>query len=366
MSREPFQSRGGIEVAVMGKGLPSLAERMQNERYELPPENPETDAFVQTLPRLIPFDSSMRSELDGSLWIGFDRQSQRPEDKGQIKRVLRWSHAEDIDSGIRMLKNHIAMAYGKDGESRGHVLTVVQQSNKILNRMQQSGITESELADLKNESAEALARSKFFTTYSPVKSRAATKTIAAVDKDILGRINPPRTRFMISKIREDLVRELFYADRIRGKNARRGVELVREREYERLCLETFKAETDELLQDRIGSGEFDDRVQFYLRRIHWVLSPRAIRVSPYSPLAAEIRFGLYATGNDQEVALLAGYVGDEEAATIQDAHEDFDSPSISAFRKKEILEDMSGKVAQVLEQSNIRLITPKSQMPKVA
>lgn len=341
-------------------------------------ENPAIAEQVETFRYLFPFDSRLKYSSEGDIWIlsyppivkslSEDMFADLPSSKKQRKFAQRrWSNAQDIEKAIRMA-NHVAEAYEKDeGEVSKNTLGVVDLVKDLSYEYQKPGITETELTERAQETANTLVATKYANARKPEKLKIKNMLLAAGQKDVLQRINPSRSRMIISNAWIDLSKELI-VNRIIGEKYRTMEwKLRQERDFERFCLEQTAARIDEIETIREGSPEFKRLLSELELFVYRYNSSDYVKAKPYSKVAAITRFLMFGNGQhaafddngnidrggtNPDLQLLAKYIGKEEAQLY------WGTPKFKELKPEEKivrLRTIASSIHQTLEEGDLNL-----------
>lgn len=352
----------GIEVTMYRLRLPHVRQRISEQWMEVRAENPELSAQFRALPPLLLYEDTVRVSPGGGVWATFIREDLKvvPEDKkpNTVYGVERVNRNVDIDTAARSL-GHVQESYEKRGAMTRYVINVIEEAQEISYELQQSGITDEDLKQMSDRAMSTFVNSKFATSKSPEKLKTITQTLKALSRDSRNHINPPRSRMIVAQLREPLVRMLFYGRTIRNKNERRRIGVLQEREMERAYMKFIQQRIDQMIGLSVGDGSFDRGLRNFLKFAHSHLSPHAILVRPYAPVAAEARFLLFANdreakGLDDKTAVerLTLYVGEERAEELS---KERTFKEIDADEKKARLLSISSMLQRVMDRSDERL-----------
>ncbi len=321
--------------------------------------------FFRKLPQFIPFVPNVRLGDGGRIVaaLEYDDTSisvddRKPDEVYLLEKILVY---QDVDTAVRGF-NHIKKRYAPQvGDYTIHVRNVTQALQDVSYALQEAGVTEQDIAGMSEEMAQEFINSKFANSHSPEVIDVMHQTFKALSKDIKGRVNTSRSRLMIAHLKPDLARLMFKGRRIHEKNAKTYLGIVQERAFELRNLQFAKEVLEHAASLTVGDGAFEREEMAILKRIYSALSPSVILVRPYAPLAAEIRFLLFA--NDRQakdeitdktaVDKLSEYVGTEKAENLarSKTYKEMDDP----MERKKRLKLITGNLERLMHMSEKRV-----------
>lgn len=373
----PEKIPNAIEREVLKRGR-GLQGRMNLEEVVYFNEAPAVAEQVEPFRNLFFFDDRLKCSPEGDVWIlsyppitkpvTEDMFPDLPPAKKPRKFVQRrWSNAEDIEKAIRMA-GHVADAYEKgQGEAAQNTLGVVDLVKNLSYGYQREGITDEGREELAQETADTLVATKYANARKPEKVKIKNMLLAAGQKDVLQRINPSRSRMIISNAWIDLSRELI-VNRIIGEKYRTMEwRLRQERDFERFCLEQTAARIDEIGMVREGSPESKRLLHELEVFVYRYNSSEYVKAKPYSKVAAISRFLMFGDGQqavfddngridrgelNDDLTLLAKYIGKEDAQLY------WGTPKFKGLKPNEKmtrLRTIAASIRQTLEEGDINL-----------
>ncbi len=367
--RPPQETGSRIETGIFKQRFPHIPKRIADQQRVIHEERPElSEAFRNLLP-FIPFDHTMRVTLPGDVLVTFLREDLKVPEQDRKPHTLylveRVNPFEDIDAAARGL-GYVSESYNaREGEVTRNTLNVIEEAQQISYELQRTGITDQELLNMSQVAQLVFVQSKFASSESYDKVRIIAQTIKALSRDARNRINTPRSRLIMAQIREPLTRMIFKGREIRNKNLRRRTEILQEREMEQMYMKFVEQHVEDIFALSVGDGAFDNGLRRFLELAHSYLSPRSILVKPYSPVAAEARFLLFADdrerlGPDGRIAVerLSSYVGEGRASEIAVEKPFFE---LDSFEKKARLLSIASMLQVARQSSDISLNTSKDE-----
>lgn len=359
----------GLAVSIHRAHLPRVGERMARQKLVVTPEKQDRSEEFQNLSSLLPYDGTIRFSTDGDVQISYivddKRQEETPENRFGLEKIDRY---RDLDSAARGL-GYVAERHDrKTGVATLNIKEVINEAQDITKQLQESGLTDEKMASMSDRAIETFVNTAFANSHSPAKIKVVAQTLKALSRDRRNAINPQRGVMIMSHLKTDLVRMLFKGQFVRNKNERRRIGVLRERAFERNCLEYAQEELLRLSSLTIGDGSFGRNEMGVIKLVHSLLSPRAIAAKPYSPVAAKARFLLYVKDRDVEgedgltpEERLATYVGEEKAHAIAQEKTRFELSEDAKERRKMYLR-IAKEFEEVLVKSELRLNEPRDMI----
>lgn len=351
-----------ISFMPVKEGTPNNVERsvlkgrmrsgLQQPLVAIVSENPERSFQAQYLPRLFPTDDRVKWDNEGNVWI----VSYRSKDKVKDVDYERWGIYKDVEAAIRGT-GYVAEAYGKDGERSTNVKNVITQVRDLSRSFQRPGITLLEINQMAQVAATTLVENNYDTAVKPEKQEVVKKIMEAVRVDKLDRVNPSRSRLILSHAWVDLIQELLIDQRIEDKYSALRSALIRSREFQRFLLEQAAAYLEDAVTLRRGDYEEARTIRelkIFARRY---LSNHFINTKPYSRVAAKSRFLIVHTGTQKEIGSLSGYIGND--AEIYKG-----TPQLSQLDgrdRKKRLSQISTAIKEVLKEGEDALVPKDNQ-----
>lgn len=335
MSGETRKPEFALEREVLKRGK-GLLRQMDDQAVLFVDSNIASSMEAESHDPLFPGDKRIRASLAGDIYFISYRSTSRmnalfvdlPEGNDtKIEKVI-WAKSTDVESGIRR-SSHIAAKYEPGtGETILNIQEVIQRIHDLSQEYHRSGITEEERQKMAEETAEVLVRTGFANATKPEKVRIMDKVLAAGQRDVLQRINPPRSRMILSNVWIDLTKELIEGRYAKEKYKSIHAKLIRERELERFFLSQVHERINQIDEEREGSREIETEISDIQNFTHQYLNPNQIRVKPYSRAAAIVRFDLFGDGAapafdengevdrqkmNPHLTILSKYIGSDEA-----------------------------------------------------
>ncbi len=319
MHERPFQKVGGIEKA-FGVRNKDVVRDFINRELSVIQENPQRSEFALAQDLLTPTDDTIRRTREGIVLVSFLRRSKNPEDPKDTL-VERWSAFDDPinqDSAFdaeRALREYVAGSYQPGGQQYENRQTAFRHANVILRRLQSGSVNDFQRERLVASTREAM--SGYFRSTIPERLKTAEKFIRSLEKDSKGRQNPSAGRVIVTSERIPVIKDRFIDDIIVVKNLHRASIIEVESSFEEAIISQAL-----MLAERVASISSDRNFRTaadndFFTNLHYLLSPRNIKMKPYANIAAKLRFMLFAKidvdglRNDDISMGLARYVGNE-------------------------------------------------------
>lgn len=304
MNEVPGPNKHNIERGVLKKRAgPGLQDRIFNGESSIEPENPDKSREVIGFPRLFSSDHRIRYNQEGDVFI----VSYRERGEGYLTR---WSTYPDIETAIRGAE-HVREKYNiPNGEEIGKVRNVIGLVKDLSVNLQERGIAPLDMRSMAEYAAEALVQSGFDTAVKPKKIQIMEKIMSATDLDKRNRVNPSRSRLILSHAWVDLIQELLVGRRIEEKFGSVREKLIRSREFQCFLLSQAVEYIDEAVGQRTGHHEEERTIGELKTFARDYLSSQFINTKPYSQVAAISRFLITHTGTQEELIALSRYIGD--------------------------------------------------------
>lgn len=313
--QEAFQNRGGIEVAMGGRNQ-AIAAAHHKDPPTFHIENPERHREAMKARLLFIGEPSVRCDTFGEVFYETIVPGVSPEAQGKMFR--RWNKRDSIFE-VRDDVMDIIEAYGSDGIQYQRRTMAVKTVNRVDMRLQDGPLDEQQRSELRTATIQAMADAGYTSSVYPERVVTATKLVQATELDILGRPNNPRGRMIAESRRPQLIGDGLVADDILKKNRRRLSVIESVCDLIELDFENILHFSDDLTENRVGTGGFDAELDGYLRIVNSLLSPKnAVLPKPYSELGAKVRYLLYPTHSRVDAITLARYMDPLEAVSLVD------------------------------------------------
>lgn len=270
------------------------------------PENVTRHAEVwrDDVSYLFPGDDRVRwNTYTGELFLRSSRQR-----KGE--QVIRWSKPLDLENGIRMA-GRVSESYDpKTGKEMLKIKDAIQLIKGLSQSFQKPGLRSLEMDAFAKEAVDRLSQLGFVSAVNAEKQKIAEQILKAGSRDVLNRVNPARSRLILSNVWVDLIHELLVGKVTENKYASVGAKLTREREFERFVLAQVTSHIEGLLRTPTS---FEDKknIQDFKVFVRQYLGNDVVRLKPYAKIAAVTRFLVMNTGTKAEHDLLKKYIGEE-------------------------------------------------------
>lgn len=350
------ENRFNIERNILKRGG-GLEGKMQGEQVFYVPSDEVKNRQVEELPPLLPFDRRIRVATTGELYVKSYLTSKpinspfadySGENYKSIQKVI-WNESPDIENAIRRTE-HIKTKYEpKTGEVIQGTKDVIGQIFELSDAFHQSGITEQQRIQMIENSASVLASAGFVNAKKPEKQEIVRKIMAAGSRDSLQRINPPRSRLILSNAWIDLTRELIVGRMVKEKYNGIHERLLRERQMERFLLKQTAMRLNEIKMTRDRSVERDQAFKDLSKFIYQYNSPEHIKAKPYSHAAAKVRFFRFGDGDveneNNNLQTLKKYIGDDYEAFR--GMKKFDKLNTEEISKR--LDDMNHEIQKAID-----------------
>lgn len=354
------EARHKIETSVLKKRAGRrLQHRVPDSKAFIVPEDPEKSEYVLQQPRLFPRDHRIRHNPEGEVFIVSYRGKAKKKEEQQPGKVslIRWSRYSDIETAIRGAE-HVRKKYDipNNGEAIGNIRNVIDLVKDLSLELQQRGVTDIGMGLMSTKAGEVLLQNGYDTAVKPGKIKIFEQIMSATNLDSLDRVNPSRSRLILSHVWIDLIQELLVGRRVEEKYKTVREKLIRSREFQRFLLSQAAAYIDESVSQRTGHHE-EERTTGELKTFaREYLSSHFINTMPYSQVAAVSRFLIVHKGTPEEVITLSKYIG-EDAQMFEG------TPRLSQLdgrERKRRLSQISILIKRVLKEGE-EALTPKKE-----
>lgn len=340
-----------IERHVLKARAGTAEERLNKKKADIEAKNRERDLEIGSHPRLFPGDYRIRHSPTGEVYVRTYRT------KEKIRPI--WLPYPDIETAIRA-SEHIMEKYEiPDGNEIGKVRNVIGLVKDLSSELQQRGVTEIGMGLMSTKAGEVLAENRYDTAVGPGKKKILEQIMSATNLDSLDRVNPSRSRLILSHVWIDLIQELLVGRRVEEKYRTVREKLIRSREFQRFLLSQAAAYIDEAVSQRVGHHEEEMTTRELKTFAREYLSNHFINTMPYSRVAAISRFLIMHTGTSEEVMALSKYIG-EDAQMFEG------TPRLSQLdgrERKRRLSQISVAIKRILEEGEDALPPKKETMP---
>lgn len=345
-NRQPYSRRGGIEASMGARLHPGIVEDFNETPLDVKPFDPAESAEAIGIYRLYSAEPSVLCDKYGNPWMDIIVPCKRKEDAGQLLEM--WTHPKDIfttrDSII-----HIIEAYSRDGIQYKKRVLAVKTMNNVVDRLQEGPIPDEERQEFKERTIKGMVDSGYLSSVYPERVETAEDLIRATEKDSLGRPNSSRGRVIADTRRPQLIKDGLVVERILKKNRRRlsAVEAICdwiEQDFENLA--RF---SEDLAENKIGTGNFDAELPGYRSTVFRLLSPaNSVLPKPYSELGAKVRYAMHPKHRIDDPITLSRYMDPMGALDVRDQFEaGFDE--IDATQQRERIIDIAGLIKNGLK-----------------
>lgn len=352
MSEIPGPTPNNIERGVLKKRSgTALATRVFGNKPYIEPENPAKSREVRDLPSLIPNDHRIRFNPQGDVYIVSYRK--KPQETTPRSR---WGKYKDIEAAIRGA-GYVREAYGMgSGEEIGKVRKVIDLVKGLSSDLQKRGVTPLDMGLMAQDAAAALVKSGFDTAVKFEKRQILEKIMSATNLDRQNRVNPSRSRLILSHAWIDLIQELLVGQRIEDKYGSVRAKLIRSREFQRFLLSQAASYIEDAATLRRGDHEEGRTIRELKAFAQRYLSNQFINTKPYSQVAAVSRYLIMTTGTPLEKQNLAKYIGED--AVIYDV---LPMSRLTPELRKRRLAGIKGRIERVLEDGEVALVPKDSK-----
>ncbi len=303
---------------------------------------------------LFPTDNRIRyHKYNGDVYLKSYR-------KVKSRSLVRWSKLVDLEAAIR-LSGHVIEAYDpKTGKEIEKTRTAISLVRSLSIRLQRSGLFPMDMQLMAEDAALELTQAGFINAQKEEKQKTVEKVMKAARLDSVNRVNPSRSRLILSHAWVDLIRELLIGKMTENKYVSIQAKLIRERELERFVLLQTASYIDELTRGQSSFEESRSAVEFkqFARQF---LSNEVVKLKPYSRVAATARFLIMNTGTEEELEKLRKYIGD-------DAGMYRGTPPLTKLAREEQQKRLRGikmEIVNILQEGEANLHIKTSERVKV-
>ena len=303
---EAFMHRGGIEVAMGRSANKGVVAQHHIRGLVVYPEDAAESAVALKSRLLFVGESTIRCDSYGDVIYATIVPGVTSSRQGRL--FERWNHPKSI-FGARDGVIHIIEAYSEGGEQYQRRLRAVRQANAIDIRLQQGPVDLDERIVLRDKTIEEMVEAGYLSSVYPERVKTSEQLVRATELDILNRPNNPRGRMIVTARRPQLIKDSLVADDILKKN-RRKLSVI-----EAVCdlieqdFENIARFSDDLAQNRVGTGAFNAELERYKGIVNALLSPgNPVFPKPYSELGAMVRYMLYTTHSRVDAITLSRYM----------------------------------------------------------
>lgn len=301
---EAFSNRGGIEVTMGARNRAVVAAHKKGQD-EFGIENIEEYREAMRARLLYIGEPAIRTDKFGDIFHGTVIPSFRRTNRG--KPVISWNRRNSIfrvrDDVIGIIED-----YSEGGVQYEHRISAVKAVNRVGMRLQ-DGPLDDDRHELRDASIKAMADAGYTSSVYPGRVRTSEQLVRATELDSLGRPNPPRGRQIVESRRPQLIKDGLIADDVVKKNRRILSVIEAACDHIELDFEGIADFSENLAENKVGTGSFDTELARYLTIIDLTISPgkRALP-KPYSELGAKVRYLLHPKHTKEDVSSLAKYM----------------------------------------------------------
>lgn len=350
-----------IERHIIRKRATGLVGQIASEKPRYTEKNPERSLMVRPYPHLNNNPKIKYNDENGMLYVlYYPPIAGKPVNEQVAQRE--WREFDDVESALRA-ETKVRGLYDKsEGDVAERTKKVIRLVSLLARRFE-GRVTEEELSDMEVFAAKVLVEEKFANAVKEEKQEVVHKVLSAARKDILGRINEPRSEMILGHARVDLVRERI-VEEITHEAHKSVVEtLLRERAVERFLLSEAADYAEHVSQLKPGIGtplkKGIEGIEDFFRRY---MSHEVIRLKPYSDIAVESRFLVIGrAANKIDQAILKDYLG-EEAASILLSHNPRQLRLMTPDMARARLAGIGNRIRSVLDLGDTNLL-PEEKRP---
>ena len=323
----------GIEAWFGGQNKAAVTEFLER-KIEVIPEDSKKSVAAKEIGVFIGQDPTMRLK-SGSIWAQFILPTSGS-DLPSGTLVERWSVYDSAFGFKRALDEHIAGAYLPGGEQYQNRTEAVKLVNALLSRMQSDEITEDQMIELHDEAFQILFDVNYINSTHPDRVSFGQQVLRATEPKADNNLNRPNRRVILAAQRPLIIMDRALEQVIALKNLDRANEVDAECDFEELSLKAVLGKMKTLDSIKIGTGGFDEKAwkNFKYDAFH-LLSPKTtILMSPYSSLAAKLRYGIFATNFENDVITLGKYMPLKNAIEFTDSMPILDEPNLGTRKRR--------------------------------
>lgn len=350
---EAFSNRGGIE-ATMGARNRAVVAAHKEGKDDFGVGNIEEYRTAMRARLLYIGEPAIRTDKFGDIFHGTVGPSFRRTNRG--KPVINWNRRNSIfrvrDDVIGIIED-----YSEGGIQYEHRISAVKAVNRVGMRLQ-DGPLEEDRHELRDASIKAMADAGYTSSVYPGRVRAAEQLARATELDSLGRPNPPRGRQIVESTRPQLIKDGLIADDVVKKNRRILSVIEAVCDHIELDFEGIADFSENLAENKVGTGSFDAEAARYLAIIDLTISPgKRVLPKPYSELGAKVRYLLYPKHTKDDVQNLSKYMAPLDALDLIEkfpkGFKEILEPSEKKERIREVAKLIREELAMIQEQRSV-------------